>query len=103
MAIVALPALATAMLTRQYEEIRSLVSLELGALRPHAPVPAHPYAKLLEATLKDFRVMTRDEIWSWTVALIGPLDEARRETDREWEWMITREIDAACRVMQGRR
>ena len=103
MPVVALGALATAMLSRQYGETGSLAALEMGELRAHAPDPDHPYARLLAATLKDFTEMDREAIWTWAVALIGPLDDARREADRRWEWLIVSEIVACCRSMLKRR
>ena|SRR5207302_5705919 len=101
MAIVALAALATAMFARRYDEVRSLVDLELGGLRPHIPAPEHPYATLFQATLADFRVMPRDELWTWAIACLGPLDEARRDDDRPWEWLITAEVAEAAKLMNG--
>jgi|GEM_PF-6660828 len=97
MAVVALPVLATALVTQRYDEVTSLVELELNALRPHSPAGGHPYSSLLQATLADFKSMEHHELHSWAVSLAAPLEEARREGDEMWEWVIVSELRAICR------
>lgn len=103
MAIIALAALATALAAQRYDEVASFVALELGALQPVRPRPTHPYAWLLEVTLRDFRTMSTEELRGWAIGLIQPLEEARRVGDGQWEWLVLSELEVLCRAVRDRR
>ncbi len=103
MAVVALPALATAVLSRRYDEVASLTDLEISALRGHAPTSGHPYSSLLRATLSDFRSMDNIQLHTWAVGLPVSLEEARREGDQLWEWVIVSQLRTIAQRLAGRR